>query len=296
MATLVEWFPASGDPVEIQFTTGTTAPYRLLDLKGLEPVQVNPLSIKSPNQPGDTAVDVVVPGRVVTLTGMVQASSVAQAWGLRATLAQALAQQPTRLGETYALGRLRVTVDGRTPLELECVPRSVALERPTLKSIVPFDLEFYAPFPYWREISDTQILFTAAGGFTWDLTFSLAMPSNNVQVDIDNVGDVDTPILARLYGDITTGRIKNLTTGETLEITGNLPATKYWEVNTAFGSKYVREYTIATGVYVSAMSKINLALPDFWSLRPGLNTVKFEADINTSGRAELYWRTRYSGF
>lgn len=293
MATLIEWFPATG--ASIAFTTGTTAPYRVMDLKGIEPVSVNPVSIKSPNQPGDTAVDVVVPGRVLTLTGLIQAATSAEAWDLRAALARALAQQPTRLNESYALGRLRVTIDGRTPLEIECVPRSVSMERPTLKRIIPIDLEFYAPFPYWREIADTQILFTGAGGFTWGLQFALAMPSNNVQVDIDNVGDVDTPVLARIYGDITTGRIKNLTTGETLEITGNLPATKYWEVNTAFGSKYIREYTIATGAYVSAMAKINLALPDFWVLRPGLNTVKFEADINTSGRAEMYWRTRYSG-
>lgn len=295
MATLVEWFPATGDP--IRFTTGNAAQYRLLALEGLEPVSVSPLAIKSPNQPGDTAVDVVVPGRVVPLSGLIQAATPDAVWDLRSALARAVAQQPTRLGEEYALGRLRVTLDGREPLELQALPRSSKIERPHgTKALAPFDLEFYAPNPYWREIQDTQLLFTAAGGFGFSVEFPLSMASNNVQVDVDNSGDVDAPILARMYGDITTGRIMNLTTGETLEITGNLPATKYWEVGTSFGNKYIDEVTIATGARVSVMDKINLSLPDFWKLRPGLNTVKFEADINTSGRAELYWRERYSGF
>ena len=57
-----------------------------------------------------------------------------------------------------------------------------------------------------------------------------------------------------------------------------------------------RDDDIATGARVPAMDRINLAKPDFWSLRPGLNLVTFEADVNVSGRAELYWRQRQSGF
>lgn len=296
MATLIEWFPPN-DEETIAFTTGNAAPYRLLATQGLEPVDVEPVTIKSPNQPGATAVDVIVPPRIVMLAGLMQAATPDALWDLRTVLARSLVQQPTRLGETYALGRLRVTLEGRNPLEVDALVRSNEIGRPKgVKSIAPFDVEFLAPFPYWKDIADTQVLFSAAGGFTFPLGLPEDQPSNNVQIDIDNSGDVDAPILARLYGDITTARIMNLTTGETLEITGNLPATKYWEVSTAFGDKRVDEVTIATGAKVTAMAKINLAKPDFWVLRPGLNTVKFEADVNTSGRAELYWRRRQSGF
>lgn len=296
MATLVEFFPgAGGSPVS--FTTGNAAPYRILALDGLEPVTVQPVSIKSPNQPGDTAVDVVVPGRVVTLAGLIQAADQAAMWMLRRALIRAMAQQPTRLGQTYSLGRLRVTPDGQPPMELEVLPRSSHIGRPkTVKSLAPFDLEFYAPNPYWRDIQDTQIIFSAAGGFGFAVVFPLSMASNNVQVDIDNSGDVDAPILARVFGDVTVLRVMNLTTGETLEITGNVPATQYVEISTAFGDKRVELVTIATGARTPIMDRINLAKPDFWSLRPGLNTVKFEADVNTSGKAELYYRLRHSGF
>lgn len=296
MSTLIEWFPANGAST-IAFTTGDSAPYRLLATLGLEPVDVEPIVIKSPNQPGATAVDVVVPPRVVTLSGLMQAATPAALWDLRDSLSRAMSQQPTRLGETYQLGRLRVTVEGRQPLEVDAMVRSNEIGRPKgVKSLAPFDIEFLAPYPYWKAIADTQVLFSAAGGFTFPMGLPDDQPSNNVIVDIDNTGDVDAPILARLYGDITVARLINITTDETLEISGNVPATKYLEVSTAFGDKRVEEVTIATGARVSVMDRINLAKPDFWVLRPGLNTVKFEADVNVSGRAELYWRRRQSGF
>ena len=112
MATLVEWFPADGS-ASARFTTGAAAPLRLLRLEGTEPVTVETVTVKSPNQPGATALDVVVPPRVVTLGGLLQAATPAAAWDMRAGLLRSLVQQPTRLGESYALGRLRVTLDGR---------------------------------------------------------------------------------------------------------------------------------------------------------------------------------------
>ena len=296
MATLVEWFPADGS-APARFTTGPAAPLRLLRLEGTEPVAVEAVTIKSPNQPGATAVDVVVPPRVVSAGGLLAAASPTAAWDLRAALLRSLAQQPTRLGEAYALGRLRVTLDGRQPLELAALPRSSSVERPAgTKAVAPFDIEWLAPEPYWRATADTQVLFTGAGGFGFALSFPLAMTSNNVQVEVANDGDVDAPITARLYGDVTTARIRNLTTGEELEISGHIAAGEYIEVSTAFGDKRVELVVVATGARTAVMDRINLTKPDFWSLRPGLNVVTFEADVNVSGRAELYWRQRQSGF
>lgn len=296
MATLVEWFPADGSAL-VRFTTGAAAPLRLMRLEGTEPTAVEAVVVKSPNQPGATALDVVVPPRVVTLGGLVQAATPAAAWDLRAGLLRSLVQQPTRLGETYALGRLRVTLDGRAPLELRALPRSSRIERPAgTKALAPFDIEWLAPEPYWRAIADTQVLFTGAGGFSFGVQFPLQMTSNNVDIEIANLGDVDAPITARLYGDVTTARLRNLSTGEELEITGNIGAAEYIEVSTAFGDKRVERVVIATGARTSVMDRINLERPDFWALRPGLNVVTFEAAVNVSGRAELYWRQRHSGF
>ena len=95
------------------------------------------------------------------------------------------------------------------------------------------------------------------------------MTSNNVVVEVANLGDVDAPVTARLYGDVTTARIRNLTTGEALEITGNIAATEYVEVSTAFGDKRVELVTIATGERTSVMDRINLAAARLLGAPPG---------------------------
>ena len=291
MATLVEWFPADGS-ASARFTTGAAAPLRLLRLEGTEPVTVEPVTVKSPNQPGATALDVVVPPRVVTLGGLLAGGHARGRLG-PARRAPALARP--------AADPARRDVRPRPPAGDPRRPRSrsssgrcraarTSSARRARRRSRPFDLEWLAPEPYWRAIADTQVLFTGHRRLRRSgVEFPLEMTSNNVEVEIANLGDVDAPITARLYGDVTTARIRNLTTGEVLEITGNIAASEYVEVSTAFGDKRVEQVVIATGVRTSVMDRINLAKPDFWALRPGLNVVTFEADVNVSraGRAVL---------
>ena len=98
MATLVEWFPADGS-ASARFTTGAAAPLRLLRLEGTEPVTVEPVTVKSPNQPGATALDVVVPPRVVTLGGLLAGGHAGRRLGparRAAALARPAADPPRR--------------------------------------------------------------------------------------------------------------------------------------------------------------------------------------------------------
>lgn len=293
--TRLEYFPANGG-AEILFTTGPDAAYRLVSLDGIGPMELNPQSIKSPGQTGETAVDVIVPPRVVVVQSLIQAPTPAALWPLRAALSRALVIQPTRLGEEIETGRLRLTLPDSPPLELDVIPRSAAMPRGKSGIIGTADIEFFAAYPYWREADDSLLVFeTSGGGFEWGLEFSLEMESNNVQQEVDNQGDVDAPTLIRIFGDCTVARLLNLTTGETIEITGQIEADEYVEIVTGFGEKAVTLVNTVTDARISIMDRLNLALADFWHLRPGLNTVRFEADVNVSGRAEFFWRQRYSG-
>lgn len=294
--TRLEYFPPNGGD-EVIWTTGPAAAYRLLSMDGIGPVSLEAQSIKSPGQTGATAVDVIVPSRVVVVQSLVQAATPAALWPLRAALSRALVVQPTRLGEDIALGRLRLTLPDRDPLELDCLPRSTDLPRPPGQhGVAAADVEFFAPYPYWREIADSRLDFTTdSGGFEFGLEFDLEMLSNNVEQEVDNAGDVDAPPLIRIYGECEVARMLNVTTGETIEISGTIEADEYVEIDTAFGSKSVTLVNTGTLVRTSIMDRLNLSLADFWSLRPGSNIVKFEADINVSGRAEMFWRQRFSG-
>lgn len=302
MSTRVTFYPSdSGSPVV--FATGRDAAVRLLTLDGIEAVRATPQAIRSPGQAGETAVDVLVGPRVVVAQALVQASDHDALWTLRAAINQAMRKQPVRLGQELALGRLRLELDDRDPLELDVIPQSVAFLRPPgAVSVIPADFEFYAPNPYWREVEDARLIFeTDAGGFEFEVEFPLEMTSNNVEQEVLNEGDVDAPVLIRIYGECDTPRMINVTTGETIQVNGVVPAmgsgdaqAPYLEIDTAFGRKRITYYD-GDGEATSAMDDLELSDASFWSLRPGTNVVKFEADSNVSGHAEILWRQRYSG-
>lgn len=293
--TRVEWYPPSGEPPTV-FTTGDAAKLRLLQLTGVSENLAEPLGIKSPGQAGQTVVDAVVGSRFPGLRALAQTRSRDELWALRRQLARAFVRPPARLGGAIAHGRLRVVRGGDQPaLELEAIPQNSPQVEPIRgKGLALVDATWLCPYPYWMQVADSFRALESAGGFTWPLTFPLAMETNNIEVEIDNAGDVDAPILARLYGDVTTARIRNITTGEALEITGQILAGEHVEIQTAFGQKKA-ELVAANGTRTSVMSRVNLALADFWQLRPGVNLVRFEADINVSGRATVHWRERFAG-
>jgi phage-related protein len=293
MSNSIEWYAPNGDI--IQFTTGRAATYRLQALEGLAPVSLSPISIKSPSQPGETALDMNVPPRVVVVQGILQANSQADLWPVRRALSRACATQPTRYNETLELGRLRILRDEEDPLELDCRVLSAKFPNgPGNVGITAFDIEFYAPNPYWRELEDETTTMSGSGGFEFPLEFTEEFVGGSVTQEITNAGDVDAPVVARIYGACTNPRIINETTDETIEIIGSFLATEYIEINTGFGTKTIELVVIATGVRTNIFSQLNPD-SDLWALTPGTNIVSFEADVLTTGYATLAWRERYAG-
>lgn len=295
--TAVEYTPPLGEAVE--FLTGRDVPYRLLGLDGIGPVAVGAISRKSPGQVGVTAIDVLVPPRVIVLQSLIQAASLTDLWPVRAALSRALVVEPALASATdpYALGRLRIRDRVGSPdLEVGCIPQSVAMPMPAGNvGIAVADVEFFAPQPWWESLYESQLVFSSTeGGLEWPVEWPLEFETNNVEQEAVNEGDVTAPVTMRLYGELTTPRMTNVTTGEAIEVTGPVAAGEYLEIITAFAGKRV-ELVAADGTRTNAMDRLNLDVADFWRLRPGSNTVRFEATVNTSGVALLLWRSRYSG-
>ena len=291
--TAVEWYPPDGSS---KLTFSADSAYRLRDITGIDPNMATPLTRKNPSQVGETHVDVDVSPRTVSVQVQVVAQTNDELWTLRRALVRKLALSPVRVGESATLGTLRILRGELTPLELQAVPRaSPQGSRRRGVSIYEADIEFLAPYPHWRETSDQARVFEADGGFEWSLEFPLESAGNDVEQEVDNAGDVDAPVLIQLYGDCTTARMINVTTDETVEIGDQIEADEYIEINTAYGQKDVVLVNTTTGARTSAMDRLNLSLADFWSLRPGPNVIRFEADANVSGSARIYWRQRFVG-
>lgn len=286
----LEWHPPNGGPV-VTLIGGSKALVRLLRAQGLEAVAGEPVTTKAPGQAGETALDVMVPPRVVTAQAYLQSND---PWAQRDELGGSFSIEPLRPGEEFVLGRLRAIRHAPLPaVEVQAMVRSVAFTR--VGVLHALDVEWYAPTPWWTAPEDTFLRFEEEGGFVWPLVFPLAMPSFNIEQVVVNPGNVSSPVLVRLYGEVTTPCIHNETTGEALELVGDITADQYLEVNTSFGRKSVELVTISTGARVNALDRLNLNLADFWQLRPGANELRFEADVNVSGRVDLYYRPRWGG-
>jgi len=288
----LDYFSPSG--LQVSFLTGPGASARLTEVAGMEGLAIKPMTLKSPGQSGETALDLLVPSRTITVSGILQATTNDALWILRRQIINVLAEQPVRSGATLQLGYLQLTRNGQPTLQLQCVPVNIAMPRPAgTMGMCAFDIEFYAPYPFWTDTYDTYLNFSAAGGNGANVQFPLTMATNNISQDVINSGDVDAPMLVTINGGCTNPNFTNNTTGEVIALVGALAAGDYIVIDTTFGSKSVTLYHL--GVGTSAMSWVNLATTTFWQLRPGLQNVGFTASLNPSGSVVATYRRRYSG-
>ena len=295
----VEYFPPSGEDV---VTFAYEEPYYIEGFDGLSDNRSSPITTSGPAQRGSTLRDVSVSERVVSMTVMVHldGGTVAALEAAKAALRRALVVEPGGFGSPPALGLLRFHRDDDSldVLELEALPRESPQFGATNRiSWAEADIEFVAPYPYPRETEDRVFNVAGAGGFEFPLEFvsgGLEFPSFNVEVDINNEGDVRAPIRVEIWGDVTDPVLYNDTTGEQIRYVGNVPSGEYLEVTTDYG-QIAAVLVDADGVRTNAMGSIDHTVTSFWSLRPGVNTIRFGASINNGGYANTYWRQRYSG-
>lgn len=295
MADHFLWFPANG---------GTTAPigfgpspFRVVGFAGLGNTRSSPLTQKAPFQAGESLLDSDVGPKVIAISLRIVAADKEERWRLRSQLSRAMSVEPVaQAARGPKIGLLRLVRDAFPTVEIEAVPR----ESPQFSEligqdrVVDADLEFFCPSPFWRDPQDSFATFNTEGGFVFPLAYPLEMPLGTATIDIHNKGDVSTPFLLRVFGELTTFRIRNLTSGEVLEVTGTIPAGERIEVNTAFGNKTVFRYDAGENRF-NEMDRLSIGVSTFWQLLPGTNTVRFEADANVSGSAQIFWRNRYAG-
>lgn len=281
-------------------------PFMCVNPQGLLRTVSDLATHKAPGQRGETLDSISVQARVITLPVVAAANTRNALWPLRSELARAFSTNPTRIGQQPVLGQLVLERDGQETLEMSALPRQGPI--PTGRSfplwsmdapyayVEQFDVELLCPAPEWRAQGDNVIeLKTANAGLQFPIQFSFESGSSTLEQDVYNDSDVDTPILARMHGDATGLRIRNLTYNETIAVTGQVVAGNYIEVDTEFGYKYVEEVVESTGVRTDALGRLDLTTTTMWYLRPGIQRVRFEADVNASGRALLAFRRRYSG-
>jgi hypothetical protein len=290
----VEYFPPNG---EGPITFAYEPPYIAQEFGGMSDTRSAPSTVRGPGQRGSTLRDVLVTERDITMTVMVmiEPSDIVAFEAAKRALSRALIAEPGEFGRRPPLGLLRFHRDDPSleVYEVEALPRESPQYTASGVSWAKADIEFVAPYPFYRETTDRAFSVAASGGFQFPMEFDpeIEFPSYNITVDVDNGGDVIAPIRVRINGDVTDPVIANETTGESLTYIGTIPAGSYLEIGTEYGDKYAI-LADSLGAVSNAMGSLDHSTSKFWALRPGVNTVSFSAAINVSGSALVYWRQR----
>lgn len=290
--SLLTYIPPDGDAVEF----GKTGVYRLLTgLDGLLTNAANGEKAQAVAQVGSTIVATRVAERTVTSQIAIWGRSREEVWQAREDLAGALWVEPSPPDVEPEKGTLRFDRPVLGPVEVEALPvnspRGENWQSPLLCLV---DVEWLIGDPRWREGGEQNVSLEEGGGFYGPISGPLYALSANIEAEVINTGTAASPIVARIYGEVITPRLINMTTDETIEITGTVADGDYLRIDTGFRRKRVTLHR-ADGTTEDVMNRLNLDLADFWRLAKGVNTIRFEADDNISGRVWLTWIRRLGG-
>lgn len=138
------------------------------------------------------------------------------------------------------------------------------------------------------EQTDTVGLPVSAGGITFNATFPVTFDAfvDDGSVSITNSGTFDAPLVIKIVGPVTNPSVENVTTGETLSISGTITAGTYYIIDTA-------DRTVLLNGTASRYSELD-ASSTWLQLQPGSNTLQFRANaFHADASLTATWRSAF---
>jgi len=267
---------------------GHVKPLLLSRLEGTGGSPVEVQMQKAPYQDGETYIDSLLGPRYLSIEGLIWATKQGAVLDRRQRLARVF-------NPSLGLGTFRLEL-GHTAYEIDAaVDSPVAFPDRTSKPIQSFAVSLVCPDPAWREPTDeTWTLASFVGGFSFPFSFPLSFGTVGQELDIENKGDMESPVLIRMTGPLTNPVLENVTTGQRITITREIQGGETLEINTAFGQKSVTIVS-ASGSRSNGFHYVSPS-SEFWGLIPGLNTVSYAAtEESANSSVTLSFYHRYSG-
>lgn len=155
---------------------------------------------------------------------------------------------------------------------------------------------FMLPEPLWQDQEETSILLESQVDlFEFPIEFSDTFEFGQVSdggVEINNTGDVSTPIIIEFEGLSTNPVIENLTYGEKLKLNKTLAAGDQIIMNTDYRNP--RLVIVSSGVEENAFKYVDPTFNDFGiTLRRGINEIKYSSDDTSRTTALLKYRRKW---
>ena len=113
-------------------------------------------------------------------------------------------------------------------------------------------------------------------------------------VDINNYGNLETPVKIEFRGYAVNPKVVNITTGEFIKVDKEIQEDEVLKINTEFGNESV-EIVDSEGNRENAYHFIDLD-SSLWYLKRGINTISYEADEGQEEAiVKIIYSSRYIG-
>ena len=158
------------------------------------------------------------------------------------------------------------------------------------RNMVDARVRLVAPEPYWKSLDEIiHILVAYTPKFKFPLQLSTKFGIQGDFIELNNIGDVPTPVELTIHGYIDEPKLKNVTTGEEIGLNMTIDHDERVEINTEFGNKRV-EHIDSDGNRTNVFHKITLETK-FWSLAVGKNRLEYES-LEAEGNVAVYIKKR----
>lgn len=261
--------------------------YLLTGFEGFEQPSTDIQMSKAPYQDGKTFIDDIFDERVVTLTFTVFADDQQELFDRRYLINQ-------KFNSHLGMGTLRLEQAEGSDYYLDVITKSINFIESNKSGYTTAVVQLIAPNPFWYDPTQVEeIMVGFSGGFSFPFSFPVSFGQVGSQITISNSGNVDTPILVYLYGEIEDPVVENTTTDESIIISQTIDDGDILIINTAFGEK--SSMILSGGEYTNAFEYVD---PDsvFWKLQPGDNSVRYTvSDEGENAGCRIYYYNRFSG-
>lgn len=274
---------SKGDSIEFYLS-----PLFINSLTGIGEVDAELQSQRSPYQDGDTHIDTVLKPRYITLEGEIIETGALETKKWRRDLIKIC---NPKLG----LGKITLEMDQDIKEIMGTLDGGIVFPDQGENHYQSFMITWKCPDPMWYSPEiEKHTLASFVGGFSFPFSFPLSFGEVGDFLEVENKGDVDTPVYVVFKGPLKNPVLENKTTGQKITVTQEIPIGESLEINTAFGKKSVMR-VLPDGTRVSAFNWVD-PKSKLWQLTPGINEISYSAtDEAGNAAATLSFYNRYVG-
>lgn len=276
-----------GESIEL----ANQAPFVLKQVKGLDGLQVNVQTKKSPFQLGKSYLDTKVDERLISLNIVLLNSNENEKFKLRENILRVF--NPI-LGEgtlKYVYGEKEKEIKAAVNYAPQFNIDDVEATDEQLQTIV----HLFAADPLIKDIFETsKEMSYLLGGIHFKLRLPTKFSTRSYKRIFENKGDAQSPVKIEFYGPAIKPSVRNNTTGEYITVKRDLAVDEVLIIDTSFDDKKVL-IKDSEGNIKNAFGWIDLN-STFWQLQIGKNEVEYVSN-NDSKKTKVIvkYKNRYIG-